>query len=123
MTLDCAYIYLYIGPLASVGNLTATQLNNTSVQLSWTPPYTLDNVPITGYYIDIFNTTVTDTNTTITLTNTDPCTLTNVSVYPVNGAGMGESATVSFYSLRGKNKLSALEYILSRSKASCSSDY
>ena len=46
--LDCVSVP---GQLASVGDLKCTFINGSSV-LSWTAPYTLDNVPITGYVID-----------------------------------------------------------------------
>ena len=40
------------GQLASVGNLEYIYINGSSVLLSWTAPYTLDDVPITGYDIE-----------------------------------------------------------------------
>ncbi|XP_019853916.1 PREDICTED: uncharacterized protein LOC109583147 [Amphimedon queenslandica] len=87
------------GLLASVGDLTTTFINESSVLLSWTAPYTLDNVPITGYYIDdgSSNYTTSDTSFVISSTDPDPCILTNVSVSPINGVGRGEPAYTSFY--------------------------
>ena len=94
----------YIGILASVGDLNFTYINESSVNLSWTAPYTLDNVPITGYSIDdnsgrIQNTT----NLSYILFSPDPvaCDITTVTVSAVNGAGIGQPANTSFYYKRG----------------------
>ena len=75
--------------------------------MSWTAPYTLDNVPITGYSIDdnsgrILNTT----DLSYILSSADPinhevCDMTNVTVSAVNGAGIGQPASTSFYYERG----------------------
>ena len=73
--------------------------------LSWTAPYTLDNVPITGYYInDGFNDiTTSNNNTSIVLSATDPdvCNIANITISPINGAGIGEPNNISFYYQRG----------------------
>ena len=98
----CSFLYI-IGPLSGVGNLNYTFFNGSSVLLLWTAPYTLDNVPITGYYInDGFN-NITTNNTDITLSTTDPdpCVLTNISVSAINGAGIGEPSNISFYYQKG----------------------
>ena len=97
----------FIGLLASVGNLGASFINGSYVLLSWIPPYTLDNVPIIGYDIDddsdrLLNTT----NSSYILSSTDAnnpevCNITNVLVYPVNGAGIGQPNNISFYYKRG----------------------
>uniref|UniRef100_A0A1X7TP38 Fibronectin type-III domain-containing protein n=1 Tax=Amphimedon queenslandica TaxID=400682 RepID=A0A1X7TP38_AMPQE len=88
------------GLLDSVANLDYTFINGASVLLTWTAPYTLDNVPITGYYIVnelVKITTNSDTNITLSATNPDPCILNNVSVSPINDAGIGSSNNISFY--------------------------
>ncbi|XP_019853917.1 PREDICTED: uncharacterized protein LOC109583148 [Amphimedon queenslandica] len=87
------------GLLASVRDLTTTFINGSNVLLSWTAPYTLDNVPITGYYIDngSRNYTTSDTSFVLSSTDPDPCILTNVSVSAINGVGRGEPAYTSFY--------------------------
>ena len=97
----------YIGLLASVGDLTYERINGSSVILSWTAPYTLDNVPITGYYIDdtsgrILNTT----DLSYILSSPDPinpevCDMTNATVSAVNDAGVSQPANTSFYYERG----------------------
>ena len=89
-----------IGPLASVGNLKAGVINGSSVLLSWTAPYSIDNVPITGYYInDGFNDNT--TNIVLSATDPDPCVLNNVSVAAINGAGIGQTNNISFYYQKG----------------------
>ena len=98
------YSLSYIGPLSTVNDLNYTFLNGSSVLLSWTAPYSLDNVPITGYCInDGFDNIITTNNTNITLsvTGPDPCVLNNISVAAVNGAGIGEPNNISFYYQKG----------------------
>ena len=98
----CLYL-LFIGPLGSVSDLNYTYLNGSSVLLSWTAPYTLDNVPITGYSItDGFNNiTTNNTNSTLSATDPNPCVLTNILVTAINGVGIGEPSNISFYYQKG----------------------
>ena len=98
--ISLSYIFPILGPLASVSDLNYIILNGSSVLLSWTAPYTLDNVPITGYYIND-NITSNNTNITISATDPDPCVLTNISVAAINGAGIGQINNISFYYQRG----------------------
>ena len=71
----------------------------------WSAPYTLDNVPITGYNINDDQGTLIDTvNTTkyiLTSSNDDPCNVTTVYVSGINGAGIGDSNNVMYYIVRG----------------------
>ena len=92
-----------LGPLGRVSNLSYTFLYGSSVLLSWTAPYTLNNVPITGYYIhDGFNNiTTNNTNVTLSATDPDPCVLNIISVAAINGAGIGEPNNISFYYHKG----------------------
>ena len=94
-----------IGLLVSVGNLEASVVNGSSVLLSWTAPYTLDNVPITGYHVDDgfnnFNTTNNDSSIVLSATDPDVCNITIITISPINGAGIGEPNNVSFYYERG----------------------
>ncbi|XP_019852411.1 PREDICTED: uncharacterized protein LOC109582203 [Amphimedon queenslandica] len=87
--------------LDSVSNLNYTFINESSTLLTWIAPYSLDNVPITGYYIvnGLVDITTINNNTNITLlaTNPDPCILNNVSVSPINDVGIGSSNDISFY--------------------------
>ena len=88
-----------LGLLDIVGDLDYTFINGSSVLLTWTAPYTLDNVPITGYYIVNGSVNITTTNKSIILstTNPDPCILNNVSVSPINDVGIGSPNNISFY--------------------------
>ena len=92
-----------IGPLDTVGNLKASVINGSTALLSWTAPYTLDNVPIDGYHVDDgfnnFNTS--NTNATLSTTDPDVCNITIITISPINGAGIGEPNNVSFYYQRG----------------------
>uniref|UniRef100_A0A1X7VPS2 Neurotransmitter-gated ion-channel transmembrane domain-containing protein n=1 Tax=Amphimedon queenslandica TaxID=400682 RepID=A0A1X7VPS2_AMPQE len=92
------------GLLDNVGNMNYTFINGSSVLLTWTSPYTLDNVPITGYYVvDGLVSMTNNTNITISATNPDPCILNNVSVSPINDVGIGLSNNISFYYERDHN--------------------
>ena len=108
LSVNCDPIY-YPGLLAPVKDLTATVLNGSSVLLMWSAPYTLDNVPITGYNINDDQGTLIDTvNTTeyiLTSSNDDPCNVTTVYVSGINGAGKGDSNNVMYYIARGINLL------------------
>ncbi|XP_019860769.1 PREDICTED: uncharacterized protein LOC109589086 [Amphimedon queenslandica] len=89
-------ILMIQGLLASVVDLGYTFINGSSVLVTWIAPYTLDNVPITGYYILNGLVDVTTTNKSITLsaTNPDPCTLNNVTVSAINDLGIVVPAIV-----------------------------
>ena len=71
--------------------------------LSWTAPYTLDNVPITGYDIDDdSDRPLSTTDSSFLLTppnpaNPDVCNVTTVSVYALNEVGRGQPNNISFY--------------------------
>ena len=75
--------------------------------MSWTAPYTLDNVSITGYYISVNSGRILNTtDLSYILSSPDPinpdvCDMTNVTVSAVNGAGIGRPANTSFYYKRG----------------------
>ena len=71
--------------------------------MSWTAPYTLDNVPITGYYINVNGRILNTTDLSYILSSPDPdaCNVTNVTVSAVNGAGVGQPASTSFYYNKG----------------------
>uniref|UniRef100_A0A1X7SGR2 Fibronectin type-III domain-containing protein n=1 Tax=Amphimedon queenslandica TaxID=400682 RepID=A0A1X7SGR2_AMPQE len=85
--------------LASVVDLDYTFINGSSVLLTWIAPYTLDNVPITGYYIVNGSVNITTTYKSIILsaTNPDPCVLNNASVSAINDVGIGSSNNINFY--------------------------
>uniref|UniRef100_A0A1X7TAQ1 Fibronectin type-III domain-containing protein n=1 Tax=Amphimedon queenslandica TaxID=400682 RepID=A0A1X7TAQ1_AMPQE len=95
-----------LGLLDSLVDLDYTFINGSSVLLTWTAPYTLDNVPITQYSIVVnelekFTTINNNTNITLSATNPDPCTLNNISVSPINDVGIVSSNNISFYYEKG----------------------
>ena len=66
----------------------------------WSAPYTLDNVPITGYNINDDQGSLIDTvNTTEYLL--EACNVAAVYVSGINGAGIGDSNNVVFNIARG----------------------
>ncbi|XP_019848974.1 PREDICTED: uncharacterized protein LOC109580363 [Amphimedon queenslandica] len=88
------------GPLDDVSNLNYTIINGSSVLLTWTAPYTLDNVPITGYYIvvnELESSTTNNTNITLSTSDVNPCVFNNASVSPMNDVGIGSPNSISFY--------------------------
>ena len=101
----CLFDYTqYTGPLASVSDLNYTYINGSSVNLTWIAPYSLDNVPITGYHVDDgFNNFTANNDSSIVLSTTDPdvCNITTITISPINGAGIGEPNNISFYYQRG----------------------
>ena len=75
------------------------------MNLTWKEPYSLDNVPITGYHVDDgfnnFNTTNNDSSIVLSATDPDVCNITIITISPINGAGIGEPNNISFYYQRG----------------------
>ena len=96
-----------LGLLKSVSNLNATIINITTVLISWSPPFTLDGVPILGYNVTI-TTSSGKNDTTMSVegdTNMlyysiedhpDPDSNFTVTVVSVNVLGAGEPATITF---------------------------
>ena len=95
------------GLLESVSNLTVVSINSTTVLISWSPPFTLEGVPILGYNVAITNTTseenetiletaiTTMLNYTFSIDHHDPDSEFIVTVVPINGAGPGDSVYVT----------------------------
>ena len=82
-----------IGPLSSVGNLSSSFINSSTVNISWIPPFTLPGTAITGY-----NISVTSNGTTTNYFTSDsyyvlqlsditdsPCNEINITVSGYNG--------------------------------------
>ena len=66
----------------------------------WSAPYTLDNVPITGYNINDDQGRLIDTvNTTEYIL--EACNVNTVYVSGINGAGIGDSESIMFNIARG----------------------
>ena len=103
---------LHSGPLSNVVDLKAT-INASSVSVLWSAPFSLDVTgvdPDTWYSVLIYNVTyknnptailctdcinITETHYTFTPDYLSPCHVFNYSVIPMNGAGLGESNTVT----------------------------
>ena len=77
------------------------------MRLSWTAPYTLDNVPITGYDIDDDSDRSLNTMDSYFFlsspnpANPDACNVTTVLVYALNEVGRGQPDNISFFYQRG----------------------
>ena len=98
------HVYAYAGLLESVSNLTVTSINSTTVLISWSPPFTLEGVPILGYNVTITSTTSGENEImlvedTTLLYSIDHPNLENsnftVTVVPNNEVGAGDSRTVT----------------------------
>ena len=93
---------IHIGLLESVTNLTVTPIDSTTVLIAWNPPFTLEGVPIIGYYITVTNTTsgnnktkfVMDTTMLYSIDHPDPENNFTVTVVPVNDVGEGHHNAV-----------------------------
>ena len=60
----CIFTFTVVpGYLESVSNLTIVPVNSTTVLISWSPPFTLERIPILGYNVTIINTISGETNT------------------------------------------------------------
>ena len=93
------HVYFYAGLLKSVSNLTVTSINSTTVLISWSPPYTLEGIPILGYNVTI--TTSGGPNETMSVDGVismlyysidlpDSVKNYTVTIVPINEVGIGE---------------------------------
>ena len=94
--------HLFVGPLSSVGELSHYFIDSSSLNISWSPPFTLPGTHITGYNISVTSTMfnisqfITDTYYVLTApNNTDPCDDISITVSGYNGAGNGEISIIS----------------------------
>ena len=102
-------LYMYIGLLNAVVSLNYNFVNSTSLNITWSAPYTLDGVDILGY-----NITITDADTVlcthftketqyvIYTDDVDPCTKQTLTVSGYNQAGDGDASSLMFYYQAGK---------------------
>ena len=82
-------------------------INSTTVLISWSPPFTLEGVPILGYNVTITNTTSGENETMsvegdttmlyYSIDHPDSDNNFTVAVVPINGAGPGEDAFKSIH--------------------------
>ena len=86
--------------LKPVNDLIAILINSTTILISWSPPFTLEGVPILGYNVTITNTisgeneTILVEDTTLLYTVYQKYIKINVTVIPINEIGAGEPADV-----------------------------
>ena len=94
------------GSLVAVNDLAVVSFNSTTVLIFWSPPFTLEGVPILGYNVAITNTT-SEENETISvegdttmlyysIDHPDPDNNFTVTVVPINIVGPGDNVTTSF---------------------------
>ena len=88
------------GTLDPVSDLRVTLLNSTTVNISWSPPFTLEGVPILGYIVTVITTGKKETFLVIDtvlyyLLDPDPGNFTAI-VVPFNQIGVGGSAAVPY---------------------------
>ena len=111
-----------IGPLKKVSSLTVSIINSTAVLISWSPPFTLEGVPILGYNVTITNTTSGENETKLAKHHTlmysidhpDPGNNFTVTVVPINEVGAGQSRSTMVQFLKpGIFKMTIIVCILS----------
>ena len=100
-SLICDYCS-FSGPLSSVGDLSSSFINSSTINISWSPPFTLPGTSITGYNISVTSNGTTtnyftsDSYYVLQLSNiTDsPCNEINITVSGYNGLD-GEINSIS----------------------------
>ena len=89
-------IVYYTGPLSSVGGLSYSFINSSTVDITWSPPFTLPGTNIIGYNISVATNTSTveafTPNNYIEIT-VSTCIETIITVTGYNGLD-GESSTI-----------------------------
>ena len=99
----------HVGLLSAVGSLNITTLDST-LTLTWTPPFTLDieavESDISGYCVDVVNSTssstlhsecgITETQFSYPIPPDSDCYVYNFTVTPVNIVGNGTSEIVTY---------------------------
>ena len=92
-------------------------INSTTVNITWSAPYTLDGVDILGYNITITNTSngnilhtyfTQDTQYIISNIDGDPCTALTLTISGYNGAGDGNITSFDFYYPQGNHPYSSM---------------
>ena len=91
---------IYVGLLESVGDISMFLVNSTTALISWSPPFTLEGVPILGYNVTIANTMseenetqfVGETTLLYSINGSNLDTNFTVVVVPINVVGAGQPA-------------------------------
>ena len=95
-----SYYCSFSGPLSSVGDLSSSFINSSTVNISWSPPFTLPGTTITGYNISVTsngtftNYFTSDSYYVLQLSGSFSCNDTSVTVSGYNGLN-GEINSVS----------------------------
>ena len=108
---------MIIGPLHAVSDINYNFINFTSLNITWSAPFTLEGVDILGYNITITNTTdnmsyayfVQGTHYNIE-SNGDTCTELTLTFSGYNGAGNGSVTYGNFYFPKGNSILPCFLY-------------
>ena len=110
----------FAGLSESVSNLTVIFINSTTVLISWTPPFTLEGVPILGYNVTITNTTSgenesmllnstghSDPQTSLlySIDHPDPEINFIITVVPINKFGAGQPAVTCTSLISGESNV------------------
>ena len=108
-------IVVFIGLLDVVSNITIEQVNTTAVELSFVPPTSLDNVPITNYSIQVFSGSTHHSvvwaygHDGLYITDLDTCSDYDIVVAAWNNVGEGHNVTTHLQIYGGKF-LSFIQY-------------
>ena len=100
MFADYHYIQMHAaGLLESVSNLAVVLINSSTVLISWSPPFTLEGVPILGYNVTVttYNVTVFTKDVMLYHSIEHFNNIFTVTVVPINVVGAGKS-THTLYS-------------------------
>ena len=96
------------GQLGAVGSLKYNFINSTSLNITWSAPYTLDGVDILGYNITItdadtvlYTRFTQDTQFVISNTDGDPCIELMLTVSAYNEVGDGDKLSFNYYMPEG----------------------
>ena len=105
-THNCIECFVYTGLLESVSDLTVTRVNSSTVLISWSPPFTLEGVPILGYNVTVTNTTSVENETMsveedttmlyYSINHSDPDNNFTITIVSINGGGVGQPAVSTF---------------------------
>ena len=113
---------LILGRLSAVGSLAITTLSDSTLSLTWEPPFTLDitgvDPDITGYCVDVINSTstvrlhtqcgITESSFTFPIPEDADSHMYNFTVIPVNIVGNGTENTISY--IGGKSDMPCMSY-------------
>ena len=97
----------FLGPLLAVGDLSSSFINPSTVNISWSPPFTLPGTSITGYNISVTSNRTTanyftsDSYYVLEWSNDFSCNDTSVAISGYNGLD-GELQSINVWQSSGK---------------------